>query len=220
MRKSRLLGALLSTTRQGILATALLNPGKSWYVNELARHLGVRPSTIQRDLVALSEAGILERREDGNRVYYQADRNCPIFRELRQIFLKTAGVADVLKEALAPLEPRLDLAFVYGSIASSEERSGSDIDLMLVGQAPLSEAAAALRGAERRLGRSINPTVYTTEEFLQRIREKHHFLTSVLREELLFLKGTQAELARLAQGAADPAARHQRAGDRRPARGR
>lgn len=91
MRKSPLLDALLPKVRQGLLAATVLRPGKAWYLSELARHLGVRPSTVQRELASFAAAGILKRRRDGNRTYFQADENCPILAELRGLISKTIG---------------------------------------------------------------------------------------------------------------------------------
>src|SRR5713101_5352181 len=139
LRKSRALDALISRTKQQILAATLLQPERSWYLMELARHLQVRPSSLQRELKLLVEAGILKRRQNGNRVYFQADSACPIRPELAQILAKTIGLVDVLRKNLQPFENRVELAFVYGSIAAASERSTSDIDLMVIGPTPLSE---------------------------------------------------------------------------------
>lgn len=198
LRRSPALDALISRTKQQVLAATLLRPERSWYLLELARHLRVTPSSIQRELGLLVRSGILKRREDGNRVYFQADRNCPIFPDLRRILVKTAGLVDILKEGLAPLRKKIDVAFVYGSIASSDEHASSDVDLMVIGRAKLSELAVALRGPESRVGRSVNPTVYTSEEFAKKVREGNHFLNTVLSEELLFVYGTESDLATLA----------------------
>jgi DNA-binding transcriptional ArsR family regulator len=95
LRTSALIDVLVSRTKQ-ILASTLLQPQRRWYLLELARHLGVRPSSLQRELKLLTGAGILNRYQNGNRVYFQADPACPIFRELAQILAKTIGIVDVL----------------------------------------------------------------------------------------------------------------------------
>src|ERR1700691_3652652 len=118
MRNVRSLDALLPKTRQGILAALLVRPEKAWYVSELARHMGVPSSSLQRELQDLAEAGILKSHRQGRMAYYQADADSPLFPDLRGLLLKTAGLVDVLADALKPLEARLRLAFVYGSIAS------------------------------------------------------------------------------------------------------
>jgi DNA-binding transcriptional ArsR family regulator len=197
MRNSNLLGALISRTKQQILAATILQPDHAWYLLELARHLRVRPSTLQRELKVLGEAGILKRHKNGNRAYFEADTSCPIFRELAQILFKTVGVADVLRKALQPVASRIDVAWIYGSMADASERSHSDIDLLVVGSVSLSEMAVILRKEEGQLGRAINPTVYQPEEFMRRCKEKNHFITGVLAKEPLFILGGPHELGKL-----------------------
>lgn len=196
-----------------------MRPDKAWYLHELARHLGVTPSSIQREIALLARAGILAKRQDGNRVYYQADRACPILPELSQILQKTVALVDPLRSVLHPISDRIKLVFVYGSIASSQERSDSDLDLMVIGAARLSEIAPLVRKVERRLGRSINPTVYTTQEFSKRASEGNHFLNTVLNAEILFVYGSEADLAKLAQRPTRDASPDQSAGIARPSGG-
>jgi DNA-binding transcriptional ArsR family regulator len=220
LRTSPLLDALVSKTKQHILAATLLQPEQSWYLVELARHLRLRPSSLQRELKQLTEAGILRRRQNGNRVYFQADPTCPVFPELSQILFKTVGVVEALRKALEPLNDQIDVALIYGSVAASAERSISDIDLMVIGSASLSRIAPLLRELERRVGRPINPTVYGRDEFIKRIQTENHFLKSVLRGAPLYIKGGPSELAELTAGAKNKIPPHQPTGARRPARRR
>jgi predicted nucleotidyltransferase len=217
LRKSSLMDALVSRTKQQVLAATLLQPERRWYLLELARHLGVRPSSLQRELKLLAAAGILKRDQNGNRVYFQADAACPIFAELAQILVKTVGIVDVLREALEPLRDRVRVAFVYGSVAVSSERSASDVDLMVIGDVLLSDIAPVLRNAEQKLGREVNPNVYAPDEFRRRIARENHFLTSVVRSEPLFVIGDQNDLAKLTSGAADKTSSDQPARTRRSA---
>jgi len=189
MRKQRALDALLSKTRQGILAATLVQPDKSWYVSELARRMGVPSSSLQRELHALAEAGILKTSRQGRMVYYQANAESPLYPDLRGLLLKTAGLVDVLADALKPLLGKLAIAFIYGSIATGTERSESDIDLMVIGSISPSELALPLRRAREWLGREINPKVYTPAEFKRKRAGKDHFLTQVLSAPKLFVLG-------------------------------
>src|SRR3984957_14190168 len=159
MRNIRCLDALLPKTRQGILAAMLVQPDKEWYVSELARRMRVPSSSLQRELQDLAKAGILKTHKQGRMVYYQADSDSPIFPDLRGLLLKTAGLVDVLADALKPLAGELQIVFVYGSIASGSEQSDSDIDLMIVGKILPTELALPLRRARELLGRQISPTV-------------------------------------------------------------
>jgi predicted nucleotidyltransferase len=218
VRNSPLLDVILAKTKQQILAATVLQPDRSWYLLELARHLGLRPSSLQRELSQLTEVGILKRQRNGNRVYFQADTACPVFTELAQILFKTVGVVEALRKLLEPLHNQIDVAFVYGSVASSSERSTSDIDLIVVGSAPLSRIAPLLRDLERQVGRAINPRVYRREEFVRQIHDEKHFLKSVLRKKLLFIKGGQDDVEKLAASAKDKTAPHKRTGTGRSAK--
>jgi DNA-binding transcriptional ArsR family regulator len=195
MRKTvPLLSALFNATTQGVLGATVLRPTKEWYLSDLASHLGVGPSSLQRTLSELSRSGILTRRKSGNRVYYRADPACPILGELSGILTKTAGIAEPLRDALTPLAGRISLAFIHGSVAESRERSESDIDLIIVGDAANGDVALALRPLQERLGRQVNFTRYTSREFVAKVSNGHHFLTSVLKKPRIFLIGGEHEL--------------------------
>ena len=180
MRNLKLLDALLPKTRQGILAALLGQPEKTWYVSELARRMGVPSSSLQRELQDLTQVGILKSHRQGRMVYYQANTDSPVYADLRGLLLKTAGLVDVLADALKPLAAKLELVFVYGSIAGGTEQSDSDIDLMVVGKVAPADIALPLRRAREQLGRAINPTVYTPAEFDRKRTAKDHFLSQVL----------------------------------------
>jgi len=196
-RNISIIDVLLPKTKQLLLSAILLQPVRSWYLSELARELKVPPSSLQRELAQFVNSGIINKRKDGNRVYFQADRTCPIFQELSKILSKTVGLADVVRKLLIPLKPKIDLAFIYGSIATNEEHSSSDLDLMIIGKANLADLATYLRKLEEQLGRNVSPTVYTCSEFLKKIKERNHFLSSVLKTELLFIFGSSNDLAEL-----------------------
>ena len=215
MRTSSLLDALFPKIRQSILAAALMEPARSWYLTDLARQLGVRPSSLQRELSSLVAAGILGRTEDGNRTYYQANTESPIFPELYGLLVKTAGVHDVIRASLDGLEDQIDVAFVYGSLARSEERTSSDIDLMVVGQIRLSELAPRLKVAEAKLKRPVNPSVYPRQEIAKKLAHGHHFLSTVMGGQKLFIVGTVDELASITGLEANPNSLNEQDGTRR-----
>jgi predicted nucleotidyltransferase len=200
MRKMQTLDALLPKTRQGILAATLVQPEKAWYASELAQRLGVPSSSLQRELHDLSEAGILRTHKQGRMVYYQANRDSPVFPDLRGLLLKTAGLVDVLAQALKPLSGKVTMAFVYGSIAAGSEDSASDIDLMVVGQVAPEDLALPLRRARESLGREINPTVYTPAEFDKKRKANDPFLKQVLDKPRLVVIANKDELGKVAGG--------------------
>jgi predicted nucleotidyltransferase len=198
MRKSPLLSALLPRTTQLVLAATVLRPGREWYLSDLAGHLAVTPSSLQRVLAKLVEAGILARRDDGNRTYYRVDGDCPILDELAGILVKTVGLIEPLREAIAPMAARIRVAFVHGSIAEGRERAGSDVDVIVVGDAPSADLAFALRPMNERLGRAVNFTRYSPKEFTAKVADGHHFLSAVLGRPRIFLIGGTDELDQLA----------------------
>jgi predicted nucleotidyltransferase len=195
MRKKRAIDSLFPRTRQAILTATLLQPDRWWYLSDLAKHLSVPPSSLQRELAALVSADILRRRRDGNRVYFQANPDCPFLPELQGLLVKTVGLADVLREALTSLQKRIHWAFIYGSVARAEELATSDVDLMIIGKVGLADLTPALRRAEKHLSRVVNPTLYSREEFATKLRARDHFLTSVLDGGKLFILGDPHELA-------------------------
>ena len=197
MRKSSPLDPLINKTTQGLLAATVLQPDRCWYLSDLASHLRRRPSSLQTPLAALVSAGILSRRKEGNRVYFQANPDCPFLPELEGLMAKTVGLVEVLREALVPLTDRLDVAFVHGSVARSSEGAASDVDLIAVGFLGLAELSPALGKAEERLGRSVNASVYSRQEFAKRLAAKNHFLCSVLDKEKLFVVGQPNDLERI-----------------------
>ena len=195
MRTKQPLDSLFPRTRQAVLTATLLHPDQWWYLSDLARHLRVRPSSLQRELAALVQAEILCRRQDGNRVYFQANASCPFLPELQGLLVKTAGMVDILRETLAPFATRIDWAFIYGSVARAEALATSDVDLLIIGEVGLADLSRALRHAEARLSRAINPTLYSREEFDTKRRARDHFLISVLDGATLCILGNRHELA-------------------------
>lgn len=188
--------ALFGTSRRGILALLFGHPGREYYAREIARKLDLSPGAVQPELVSLSEAGLLVRTRRGKQVFYRANSASPVFDEIRGLMEKTAGLADVLRAELAELATngRIDVAFVYGSVAAGRQDSASDVDLMLVGAATLTEAVPALRSASDRIGREVNPTLYSAAELQDRLRRGEHFVTRVLAEPKIFVIGTTNEL--------------------------
>ncbi len=222
MRKSTSAEAVLFPhTRQRVLATLLLHSKKEWYLSELARTLEAAPAHLHRELALLWEAGILRRRVEGRQVYYSPDPQCPYLAELSALVRKTMGIDIVLAQALKSLGPRILCAFIYGSIAKRQESSGSDVDLMVVGDVTIADLLPALAHAERDLGRSVNPTVYPRKELVQKVRSGNHFVRAVLADPAkTFIIGTRHDLEKAAHGRADKKAQDQQVRARRASRRR
>lgn len=183
--------------RRQVLGLLLLHPDESFHLREIARATNTQPGTLRRELMQLTQAGVLSREKVGNLARYKADTTCPIYDELRGILKKTTGVGDILREALTTLSNRISVAFVYGSVASGAERRASDIDVMIVGNVSFEEVVGALHHAQEELRREINPNVYSSAEFRRKAKEKGSFLARVLKEPKLFILGKEHDLRKL-----------------------
>lgn len=184
--------ALFSGLQQRLLAVLFGQPDRSFYGNELLRLTGTGRGALQRELEKLVSADLVTVTPVGNQKHYQANAAAPIFAELRGIVMKTLGLADVLRTALNAVADRIELAFVFGSVAKGTDTATSDIDLMVVTEtltyADLFEGLAA---AEQVLGRKVNPTLYTSDALAEKIRTENNFVLRVLSQPKIFLIGTE-----------------------------
>jgi predicted nucleotidyltransferase len=195
---SNLAALLFGAYRRDALALLLLHPEVSLHLREIARATGKAPGTLLRELNRLADAGVLTRKPIGNQVHFQADTRCPIYEDLRSLLKKTVGAVDVLREALAPLADQIHTAFVYGSIARGDERPGSDLDLMIVGEAKFAAVVQALGQAQEALQREINPNLFPLREFRRKLTAGEPFLERVLADKKLFVIGGDDDLGKLA----------------------
>jgi predicted nucleotidyltransferase len=185
---------LLGQTRSSVLSALLLHPEASLHVRELARLTGTHAGSLHRELRALAELGLLVRQEIGRQVHYRANTQSPVFDELTGLLRKTAGVADILRNALLPLVDQIDAAFVYGSMASGDTHVHSDVDVMLVGALSFADAVLALQPAQEALSREVNPTVFGLQEFQRRRDQRDNFVARLWKEPKLWLIGEVDEL--------------------------
>jgi predicted nucleotidyltransferase len=190
--------ALFNKNRRAVLALLFGHPDQEFYLRQIVRACGGGVGAVQRELKQLADAGIIRRAARHKQVYFRANAACPVFEELKSLVLKTAGVADVLRVALAPLGDRIVVAFIFGSVARAQQKRESDVDCVVVGQVTFSEVVESLADAQQHLAREVNPVVYSPEEFRSKLATGHHFLTRVLKKPKVFLIGDEDELARLA----------------------
>lgn len=189
---------LFGKGRGAILGLLYEHPDQSFYYRQMTRELaGVSAGTLQRELDTLAGIGLIERSMIGNQVFYRANRNHPIFPELRTLVAKTVGIVPLLRSKLASLADRIAVAFVYGSVARHQERAESDVDVMIIGTAKLEDVLAKLGNLEALLRRAVNPSVYSPAEFRKKLKSGNHFLKSVIRGEKVFLLGDEDELRKV-----------------------
>lgn len=193
-----ILAELLSSQGRAEIFRLLFGPSQSeLHGRELERQTGLSEAAVRQELKKLARLDVVTARQDGNRTYYRANLEHPLYPDIRNLVLKTSGLVDVLREALGTEGIRA--AFVFGSVASQTEKAGSDIDLMVIGAITLRQLGKRLSGLDSQLGREVNPHILTPEEFVRRKKEREHFLTSVLNTPRLFVIGSEDELTRMGQ---------------------
>lgn len=188
--------ALFSGTQQRVLGLIFGQPERSFYATELIGLTGAGSGAVQRELARLAQSGLVTMRPVGNQKHYQANPDAPIFAELCGIARKTVGLAEPLREALAPLAKKITAAFVYGSVAKRQDTAASDIDLMLISdKLSYADVFAVLEDVGVRLGRPVNPTLMTRKDLAKRFADDNSFVTRVLAQPKLWLIGGEDDLA-------------------------
>jgi len=194
-RPNGLAGALFSKVQLSVLGLLIGQPDRSFRISEIIRLVGSGSGAVQRELEALTAAGIFTVSSTGSQKLYRANRQSPIFEELYGLVLKTVGLLELLKKALKPYQSKIEIAFVYGSIAKGTDIAKSDIDLMIIGeQIAYGDIFIALQNAEKTLQRPINPNLMTPDEWKQRRSNKSAFVTKIIEQPKLFVLGTDSEL--------------------------
>lgn len=188
---------LFGRTRGAVLSVLYGHVGESFYLRQLARLTGKSLGPVQREVRQLVESGLVTRRIEATRTLYSANQDSPVFAEIKSVITKTIGMHDVLNSALEELRRKINLAFVYGSVARSGETARSDVDLMVVGKVDFSTVVSKVAKAQKALNREINPTVYSIKEFQSKLRG--NFLKNVLAEKKLFIIGDENVLRQLGE---------------------
>ena len=193
---------LFSPYRRQVLALLLLRPDERFHVRELERLTGISAGSLHRELKAMSEAGLLIREHQGNQVLYQADRSCSIFEELASIFRKTVGLGSELTTALEPIADRIDVAFVFGSMASGKQHAKSDLDICVLGEVELLDVVKAIGSLQESLRREINPVVMSAKQFASDLANHERFAERLAAEPKIFVVGDENEFRKLTQNQA------------------
>lgn len=188
---------LFGQYRRRVLGLLLLHPERSYHVREIARVTDTTAGTLHKELTKLAAASILTKTRRGNQLVYQANRACPIFEELASIMRKTSGLVEIIARALEPLAAKIEVAFVFGSVARATESTHSDVDVMVIGDAGFGEVLQLLHPVQADLGREINPKLFTVGEWKSKVLSADTFVGEVLSKPKLFLIGDLDELGEL-----------------------
>jgi len=187
---------LSSKIRAEIFRLLFGTSGQPLHMRDIERKSGFAIGTIQGELKKLSGLDLVLKEKDGNRTYYRANKNHPLYSDIHNLVLKTTGLVDVLKNALET--KKIKLAFVFGSFARSEEKAGSDIDLMVIGNLGLLDLTKLLANTQETLFREINPHIHSEEEFREKIKENDHFISQIVAGPKIFVIGNEDELKAMA----------------------
>jgi predicted nucleotidyltransferase len=194
---NRLAEIVGSKIRADVFRLLFIGTDQALHIREIERRTGFNDRAIRQELVKMARLGLVVPRRDGNRLYYSADRNSPLFPDIRNLALKTIGLVDVLASAL--LSEEIRVAFVFGSLAQGTEKASSDVDLMVIGSLGMRGVTALLSGVTERIGREINPHVLTVSDFQRKARTGDHFVTSIMKGPRVFIKGNECDLTGLAE---------------------
>ena len=195
MDNSGLSGALFSGVQRRVLALIFGNPDRSFYTSEIVRNVRSGTGAVHRELSRLHRAGLISIERVGNQKHYRANRQSPIFQELRSLVLKTIGLTEPLREALHPYAGKIATAFVYGSVAKGTDTAHSDIDLVLVGNdLNYQDLYSGLQKAENVLGRQINPNFVSLEDWRHKLSQKNSFIAKINDQPKIFIFGSQEDL--------------------------
>ena len=182
-----------SKIRQDLLILFFTDPSKSYYLRELQRMLGHSAGSIRRELLKFQKDSLFVTQKVGNLLYYRLNTAHPLFEELKSIVSKTVGVEGSLRKELSSVKG-IKTAFIYGSFAAKREKSGSDIDLMIIGNPDSSVLNEKIAGLEKKLQREINVTTYSPEEYKYRRKAKSGFILDVVKNPKILLAGAEDDL--------------------------
>ncbi len=170
---------------------------KELHVREIQRRSKLNDSTLRQELKKLVRLDLVKGRKDSNRIYYRANKDNPLYPEIRNLVIKTSGIVQVLREAIK--DQWVSVAFVFGSIAVGNENAGSDVDFFVIGKIGLRDLSELLSGCSEKIGREINPYVMTGDEYRKRVRSGEHFISNILNSRKLFVFGTEHDLETMAR---------------------
>jgi predicted nucleotidyltransferase len=188
--------ALFTKTQQRVLSVLFGNAARSYYASEIIGRAQIGNGAVQRELARLEASGLITSERIGNQKHFRANEKSPVFEQLRELVLRTSGLADVLRTALAPLADQLTTAFVFGSIARGEDTASSDVDLLVISDSlTFADLFGVLDAAARTLGREVNPTVYSQRELATLRRKKNSFVERVMEQPRIWIYGDEDALS-------------------------
>jgi len=187
-----------SKTQKAVLELFFNDPEKEYYLRQIEHLTGYSVGNIRREMVKLGKTGLFITRMLGRIKLYRLNKLHPIYNEIKNIVYKTIGIIGSLRDIFSK-HKEVKFAFIYGSFAKGQEQSLSDIDIMIIGDIKSRIITPDIYDYQAKILREINTTFYTPEEFLDKIDKHSHFLTTVVKEPKIFLKGEDNEFGEFIQ---------------------
>lgn len=187
-----------SKTRAAILELFFNDPEQEYYLRQIERLIGYSAGNIRREMISLEESGLFAHRMLGKVKLYKLNKDYPIYNDLKNIVRKTISIVGKLRDIMHK-HKKIIFTFIHGSFAKGKESSSSDIDIIIIGSIASKAISSELFEYESHVKREINSTIYTEREFLDKLRKRNHFISTIIKEPKIFLKGTEDEFGRFVQ---------------------
>ena len=188
-----------SKTRIRLLELFLFNPDKDYYLREIAKKIDITPIYVKKELENLEGFGLVKKERRGKIILFSINRESPVFEDLKRIFIKTESLGKYLMENIKKIG-EIKYALIFGSFASGEEREGSDIDMLIVGDVNEENLIKIIKRIEDKVSRDVNYILWRKKEFIKRIKEKHHLLRNIINSPVIWLMGDRDEFRKIARG--------------------
>lgn len=187
----------LKNSKGEILKLFFQDTDKEYYLREIGKQLNQEPGAFQPAIKYLVEEGILKDERRANLRFFRLNKDYPLYEEVKSIVSKTVGIEAKLKTLVGNIAA-ISHAFIFGSIAKNQEASGSDIDLMIIGEEiDQDDLINKINRNEEELAREINYHIYTKKELARKLKEKNDFLVRIFKEPKIVLKGDINEFGKL-----------------------
>jgi DNA-binding transcriptional ArsR family regulator len=184
---------LVSQTRLKLLQTIFYLPNEYYYVRELTRIVKEEINSVRRELKNLKTAGLINSEWRANRLYYWANPNSLLFKDLLSLVHKTSGFG--LKVSKNKQKTGQIKYLIYSqNFIRNLPNSGQDLDFLIVGRVIIPEVGELVREEEKRRGREVNYTVVSQEEFSMRLKNRDPFVVDLLLGDRVFIIGDPLDI--------------------------
>lgn len=184
---------IVSRVRVKILELFFNSPGKIFHVRDIVRRTDEEINAVRRELAHLEKVGLMTKERRANRLFYGVRRDYPLYFDLLELITKTSGLGGELVKKRVKLG-KIKFALISGRFARGRERSGNEVDLLIVGNVVLPELSQIVRAEEVRRESELNYTVMSEEEFDFRKKRRDPFVLEILKGSRVMVIGDEEEL--------------------------